>query len=99
MISPRRILLSAGLCLGLFSSGYAQQNTSALSGMVSTPAGAATAASVTAKNEASGRVRKTTATSVGTYAFPSLEPAPYTLTFESAGFGTLNNSFHHVGRN
>ena len=90
MISPRRILLSAVLCFGLLSSGYAQQNTSALSGMVSTPAGAATAASVTATNEASGRVRKTTATNVGTYAFPSLEPAPYTVTFESAGFGTLN---------
>lgn len=89
-----RVLLSTGLCLSsislvLIPSAYAQQNTSAVSGTVTSSAGAAVAgASVSALDERSGFVRDTMTTVAGTYSFPAVEAGVYTVTFKNAGFKT-----------
>ena len=89
-----RVLLSTGLCLSsvslvLIPSAYAQQNTGAVSGTVTSSAGAAVAgASVSALDERSGFVRDTATTIAGTYSFPAVEAGVYTVTFKNAGFKT-----------
>ena len=72
--------LSATTCL-------AQQVSATLFGTVTDPAGAVIPdAKITALNPANGRSTTATTQADGTYVFPSLEPADYTITVEKTGF-------------
>jgi hypothetical protein len=74
------LISSSCLCLG-------QQVGAKLFGTVSDPAGAVVPdARVTALNPANGRTTTATTQSDGSYVFPYLEPADYTITVEKTGF-------------
>jgi hypothetical protein len=74
------LALSATTCL-------AQQVSATLFGTVTDPAGAVIPdAKITALNPANGRTTTATTQADGTYVFPSLEPADYTITVEKTGF-------------
>src|SRR5947209_6928660 len=88
-IPPRAA--SAILVVLLFASSaclcFGQQLGAKLLGTVTDPASAVVPdARVTALNPASGRVTTATTQSDGSYVFPYLEPADYTITVEKAGF-------------
>ncbi len=75
------LMFSAAACL-------AQQVSATLFGTVTDPAGAVIPdAKVTALNPANGRTTSATTQNDGSYVFPSLEPADYTITVEKTGFG------------
>nr|MDP9147007.1 carboxypeptidase-like regulatory domain-containing protein [Acidobacteriota bacterium] len=65
----------------------AQRTTGTLRGQVLDPSGAAVPdADVTLTNQQTGVSSKTTATSAGTYSFPSLIPGTYQIALEAKGF-------------
>lgn len=65
----------------------AQTNQGELAGSVLDANGAAIPnASITATNEATGSVYRTTSTSAGSYRYPSIQLGRYTLTVTAAGF-------------
>ncbi len=92
--SPRSLGLVAALsCAGLAAvqlaapSALHAQTTGALVGTVTDPGGAAIpAASVSVRNIASDVVRDSKSNGSGEYAFPSLAPGDYELTFSAPGF-------------
>src|SRR5437763_11376075 len=70
------------------TTGLAQQVSATLFGTVTDPAGAVIPdAKITALNPANGRTTSATTQNDGSYVFPSLEPADYTITVEKTGFG------------
>src|SRR5437016_9815912 len=90
-LSSVRGLLYSALILGLalvFSMPMAAQRiTGTLRGQVLDPSGAAVPdAQVTATNQETGVSVKITATSAGTYSFPSLIPGLYKVEVEAKGF-------------
>ena len=90
-LSSVRGLLYSALILGLalvFSMPTAAQRiTGTLRGQVLDPSGAAVPdAQVTATNQETGVSVKITATSAGTYSFPSLIPGTYKVEVEAKGF-------------
>jgi hypothetical protein len=67
----------------------AQTSTSAISGTVTDPSGAAVpGAVVSLRNEATGIESRQTTTEAGVYSFPALNPGSYALTVEAPGFKT-----------
>jgi Carboxypeptidase regulatory-like domain/TonB-dependent Receptor Plug Domain len=71
----------------------AQTTTGTISGTVADPAGALIpGAMVTATNEATGESRSTLTSETGTFSFPSLLPATYTIRVELAGFQTFQKT-------
>src|SRR5206468_3463696 len=90
-LSSVRGLLYSALILGLalvFSMPMAAQRiTGTLRGQVLDPSGAAVPdAQVTATNQETGVSVRITATSAGTYSFPSLIPGLYRVGVEAKGF-------------
>src|SRR6058998_239034 len=90
-LSSARGLFYSTLVLGLaliFSMPVAAQRiTGTLRGQVLDPSGAAVPdAQVTATNQETGVSVKITATSAGTYSFPSLIPGLYKVEVEAKGF-------------
>jgi len=72
-----------------FTSQAQVQTTSGISGRITDPSHALVpGASVTAKNEDTGEVRRTSANSSGFYSFASLPPGQYTVTVKCATFQT-----------
>jgi len=93
MISVNRVVRGSFVLLAiwLLASGtvpvFSQQVSATLFGTVSDPAGAVIPeAKLTATNPANGRVTTATSQSDGSYVFPILEPADYTITVEKTGF-------------
>jgi hypothetical protein len=86
--------LFAGLlcvCLAAVSSGFAQERTGALSGVVKDQSGGVLpSVTITATNKVTNRSVSTKTGEVGSYLFRELEPGRYTLKFELTGF---SNSF------
>src|SRR5258708_93242 len=65
---------------------YGQSDTCRLKGTVTDATNAIIPnATVTLKNEKTGKIRKTTVSEQGTYAVTQLEPASYTVTAEATG--------------
>src|SRR5229473_4355107 len=93
-LSSLKSLLYSALVLKLaliFSMpAAAQRITGTLRGQILDPSGAAVPnAQITATNEDTGVSIKISATSAGTYDFPSLIPGRYSVTIESTGFKKL----------
>jgi hypothetical protein len=80
------LALSAATCL-------AQQVSATLFGTLTDPAGAVIPdAKITALNPANGRTTTATTQADGSYVFPSLDPADYTITVEKTGFDKYEHS-------
>jgi hypothetical protein len=80
------LALSTATCL-------AQQVSATLFGTLTDPAGAVIPdAKITALNPANGRTTTATTQSDGSYVFPSLDPADYTITVEKTGFDKYEQS-------
>ncbi len=86
----RRVAFSFVFFLGaVFALAQSQVGTTALSGTVTDPSGAAIAgAQVTAKNTGTGFVRQTTSTGAGLYSLTELPVGTYELTVTASGFRT-----------
>src|SRR5256885_12808617 len=101
--SVRGLLYSAlilGLALVLSMPMAAQRITGTLRGQVLDPSGAAVPdAQVTATNQETGVSVKITATSAGTYSFPSLIPGLYKVEVEAKGFKGFVKREVKVGAN
>src|SRR5437660_9344503 len=86
----RSLLYSAlivGLALVMSMPAAAQRITGTLRGQILDPSGAAVPdAKVTATNQETGVSVTITATSAGTYSFPSLIPGSYKVSVEAKGF-------------
>lgn len=81
------------LLLMSVSVAFAQTGTSSISGTVTDPKGALVpAATVTARNEATGVTYTQTTTDAGVYAFPSLPVGTYTITVERSGYKTYQRT-------
>lgn len=91
-------LLRAGLCALVFLSFAAvarAQFRAAIQGTVSDPAGAVVAeATVTLKDNGTGKTQQTTTSGEGFYRFSELAPSTYTVTASKAGF--KQSTFDHV---
>ena len=71
----------------------AQTTTGTISGTVMDPGGALIpGAMVSATNDATGESRSTLTSETGSFSFPSLLPATYTIRVELAGFQTLQKT-------
>src|SRR6266581_261501 len=71
----------------------AQTTTGTISGTVVDPGGALIpGAMVSATNEATGESRSALSSETGTFSFPSLLPATYTVRVELAGFQTFQKT-------
>ena len=82
-----RLLLASALVVSSVLYISAQTFSGGLRGLVQDPGGAnVPAATVTATNEASGVVQRTTTNGAGEYSFPQLNPATYTVAVEAQGF-------------
>jgi carboxypeptidase family protein/TonB-dependent receptor-like protein len=85
----------AGTCIAIMlllmlSPAFAQRTTGTLRGQILDPTNAAVPnAQVMATNQDTGVAVKISATSAGTYNFPSLIPGKYTVAIEAAGFKKL----------
>lgn len=81
-------MLLLGLCLALFALWSGAQNFNAvLSGAVTDPSGAAIpGAELTLTSDSTSAVAHATTNSSGSYVFPNLAPAPYTLRVSAKGF-------------
>ncbi len=94
MTATWRGLFLAGLCLGLVLTGsgpaaFGQQNQSEIAGIVSLANGqAVSGASVTAKNDGTGQIRKAATAVDGSYDIFGIEPGPWTVTVQGAGMKT-----------
>jgi trimeric autotransporter adhesin len=81
------------LALLLCSAASAQTFTGAMRGKVSDPQGAAISlARVTVKDEATQTSRATITSEAGEYAFPSLQPAKYSVLIEAPGFKRMERA-------
>ena len=89
------------LCLAaLVQYGFGQIGTTAVSGVVTDPSGAAIAkATVTLVSEEQGYSRNAVTNSAGAYEFPDLHPGSYKITADAAGFKTqvVNGLVLYVG--
>jgi hypothetical protein len=84
----RRLLLaSLALCL-LAASAAAQSSSGRLVGTVSTVDGVVAGATVTVRDNATGRERTAVTSEDGAFSVPQLEFGTYTVTITSAGFKT-----------
>ena len=96
MLSRKSFALSLGaLCLSLALAvcAWAQTATSNISGAITDATGAVVpGAKVTAKNEATGVVYSSIATSTGNYSFASLTPGRYTITVQQTGFRSYTST-------
>jgi outer membrane receptor protein involved in Fe transport len=91
----RRALVALSLAWLLLPAHFAaaQTTTSTLSGVVLDEAGGAMqGATVTARNVDTGATRKSTTDAAGRYALTNLDPGPYELRVEMAGFKTVVRS-------
>ena len=71
---------------------FAQTTTGTISGTVVDPGGALIpGAKVSVTNEAAGDSRSTVSTETGSFSFPSLLPATYTIRVELPGFQTFQS--------
>jgi hypothetical protein len=85
----RRILLATlALCLSA-ASAVAQSSTGRLSGTDSTADGVVAGATVTVKDNKTGRERTAVSSEDGTFGVPQLEFGTYTVTITSSGFKTF----------
>ncbi|WP_031498764.1 TonB-dependent receptor [Bryobacter aggregatus] len=87
----RSLSLRLGLLLSAIflaaSSGFAQSDSSQITGNVHDASGASIpGAKVTARNEGTGTERQTTTTGEGFYTITNLQPGYYTVSVEAAGF-------------
>ncbi len=95
-----RLLLTATLALGFTASpfgayeAWAQSTISGdIAGTVTDTSGAIVPnAQVTVKNTATGQTSKLTTSGSGNYRASLLQPGPYSITVEAAGFGTTTAS-------
>jgi hypothetical protein len=85
----KKILLSFLLVLASLTVVVAQSTTGRLSGTVATTDGVVPGATVTAKDNATGKEQTTTTNDSGEYSFPQLEFGTYTVTITAAGFKTF----------
>lgn len=96
-----KCLFAMLFCLtALMQYSYGQIGTTAVSGVVTDPSGAAIAnATVTLLSEDQGYSRKAVTNSAGAYEFPDLHPGPYKITADAAGFKTqvVNGLVLYVG--
>ena len=104
LVPSRKHIFSIGsaLAAGLLAPAalYAQTVTATIQGTVMDTGGAAVSgAKVTVRNTATGSTRVLTADDGGRYTAPNLQPGPYTLLVEAAGFAskTFNNITLSVG--
>src|SRR4051812_41199241 len=87
-MTNRTSRLTPALVVCLASSLYAQDYRGRLQGVVSDPSGAAVAsATVTLQNVNTKNVTVRNTSENGRYLFDFVEPGPYTVTSEAAGFG------------
>src|SRR5215213_2169377 len=87
-------LLSALVILAAASVSLAQGTSSTIRGTVKDPQGAVVrGATVTLIGGTRGDERKVTSGDEGGYTFTSVDPGPYTLKVETAGFKTYQQSF------
>src|SRR5262245_42241451 len=88
VLSPKSVVLL--LLLLVVSSGYGQTPTATLSGVVLTGQGEVIKeATVTIKNNATGKSRQATSDKYGRYIFSLLEPGSYELKVQADGFKLL----------
>jgi hypothetical protein len=81
------------LCIALSAMGLHAQGYGTISGSISDPSGAVVAgATVNATQTLTGNVMATTAGKDGRYVFPTLFPAPYSITVGAQGFETYKQS-------
>jgi len=74
-------------------SAIAQTTAGQITGIVTDPTGAAVpAASVVARNTATGVIRQTASNESGNYSVPLLEPGSYSVTVQKEGFRTAERS-------
>lgn len=94
-------IFRAGLCLAIAFAAllytqaplHAQTSSGTVTGVVSDPAGAVVpGANVTAKNTATGEIRKTVSNGAGIFSIPALPPGPYTLDVTAQGFAVDTSS-------
>jgi hypothetical protein len=88
----RRVPLLAGVLVFAFAgTSLAQQTTGSIRGSVTASTGEPVAAAeITATNQATGVVLRTTATNEGRYRFPSMPVGIYTVTAQRLGFQTTS---------
>ena len=85
-------------CVGLFLiiasvRGWSQVSTGSLGGQISDPNGAAIpAATVVARNEATGQEYTTQSSDAGLYVFPTLNTGVYTVSIEKQGFKKISRA-------
>ena len=96
-------LLAVFLVLSLLLSpatGFAQADTSSLSGTITDPSGAVLPnAKVTAHNEATGQDRSVTTSASGSYTIPNLVTGNYTIRVEAQGFSSAVQQGTHIDPN
>lgn len=96
-------LLMASLFFSLLLSpvtGFAQADTSSLSGTITDPSGAVLPnAKVTAHNEATGQDRSVTTSASGSYTIPNLVTGNYTIRVEAQGFSSAVQQGTHIDPN
>ena len=81
------------LCIALSAMGLHAQGYGTISGSISDPSGAVVAgATVNATQTLTGNVMATTTGKDGRYVFPTLLPAPYSITVGAQGFETYKQS-------
>lgn len=85
----KRILLSFLLVLASLSVVVSQTTSGRLTGTVSTTDGVVPGATVTARDNKTGKEQTTTTNDSGEYVFPQLEFGSYTVTITATGFKTF----------
>jgi hypothetical protein len=86
----KRILFSFLLVLASFAVVVSQSTTGRLSGTVLTPDGSVVpGATITARDNTTGKEQTTTSNESGEYSFPQLEFGTYTVTITATGFKTF----------
>ena len=89
----RDLVLLFTLALTCALTGYAQNATTSLRGVVKDPSGAVVpGATITLLNTASGQAVTATSGSSGEYQLQQLQPAKYTITATASGFGTQSKA-------
>src|SRR5947209_10824226 len=85
----KRILMTVGLLFALALTSFAQTTTGRLVGVVSGPDGVLPNASVTVKDNKTGKEQTVVSEKDGAFTFPQLEFGAYTVTITAPGFKTF----------
>lgn len=84
----KQFSLALMLMFAFALSAFAQTNTGRLTGTVSSTDGVLPGATVTLKDDKTGKERTVTTTGVGAFLFPQLDTGTYTVTITANGFKT-----------